>query len=56
MKGVITIGVKDTATYLFDTADPIKSPKPPPATYKEIAIRTNTKKHFVSRRFKFSAK
>ena len=56
MKGVITIGVKETATCLFDTADPIKSPKPPPATYNETAISTKTKKHFVSNRFKFKAK
>ena len=56
MKGVITIGVRETATYLFDTADPIKSPNPPPATYNETAISTKTKKHFVSSRFKLSAK
>lgn len=53
---MMTIGVKETATCLFDTADPIKSPNPPPATYREIPISTKTKKHFVSNRFKFSAK
>lgn len=56
MKGIITIGVRDTATYLFDTADPIKSPNPPPATYNETAISTKTKKHFVSSKFKLRAK
>ena len=53
---MITIGVNDTATYLFETAEPINRPKPPPATYNEKAIKKNTKKHFVSSRFKFNAK
>ena len=44
MNGMITIGVNDTATYLFDTAEPISKPLPPPAMYKEIAMKTKMKK------------
>jgi len=48
MKGMITMGVRETATCLFETAEPMSKPNPPPATYRETAINTKTKKHFVS--------
>ena len=35
MNGMMTIGVKLTATYLFETADPMIIPSPPDAAYDE---------------------